>query len=119
MSRDKIDSLIEELDQLLDAERRALVSGELEELARLHDTKERLVSGLSTLDRMEAAELKDLRDKMTRNQALLDSAMEGIRSVAERMAELRRLRQSLSTYDRDGKRRQYETPTEQKLEKRA
>lgn len=119
MTQDRIDTLIEDLDQLLDAERRALVDGDLDELARLYDGKEALITGLNALDRLESEQLQEVRHKMTRNQALLNSAMEGIRGVADRMAELRRLRQSLSTYDRDGRRHQFETPTEQKLEKRA
>ncbi|CAN0577536.1 unnamed protein product [Ectocarpus sp. 12 AP-2014] len=119
MSHETIDSLIDELDQLLDAERRALVAGNLEELSRLHETKETVITQLNALDRIEAEQLKDVRVKMNRNQELLTSAMEGIRAVADRMAELRRLRQSLSTYDRAGKRHQIPTPTEQKLEKRA
>lgn len=119
MPQDIIDTLIDELDELLDAERRALMSGNLDELTRLYENKEKLVANLNALDRLEAKRLEGLQKKMTRNQTLLSSAMEGIRAVADRMAELRRLRQSLSTYDREGKRKQIATPTEQKLEKRA
>ncbi|MBB97789.1 MAG: flagellar biosynthesis protein FlgN [Rhodobacteraceae bacterium] len=119
MTHDQIDSLIERLDTLLDAERRALVAGDLDTLAQLHDDKENLISSLNALDRIEAESLQHVRKKMSRNQDLLSSAMEGIRSVADRMAELRKVRQSLATYDRDGKRHQIPTPTEQKLEKRA
>lgn len=119
MTHDTIDTLIEELDQLLDSERRALVSGNLDDLSRLHDRKESLISSLNALDRLEANALSNVREKMSRNQTLLSNAMEGIRAVADRMAELRRVRQNLSTYDRDGKRHQIPTSTEQKLEKRA
>ncbi len=119
MTHDTIDSMIDDLDALLDSERRALVSGNLDELSQLHERKEKLISALNALDRLEAKALAGVRKKMSRNQALLSSAMEGIRTVADRMAELRRIRQSLSTYDRDGKRHQIPTSTEQKLEKRA
>ena len=119
MTQDTIDKLIDELDELLDAERRALLAGNLDELSRLYDNKEKLVASLNALDWIEAEHLAGLQKKMSHNQRLLTSAMEGIRAVADRMAELRRLRQSLSTYDRDGRRHQFETPTEQKLEKRA
>ena len=119
MTTASIDQLVEDLDHLLDAERQALVSGDIDELARLHDTKEELVSKLNALDSLEAGNLQGVRNKMSRNQDLLGSAMAGIRAVADRMAELRRVRQSLATYDRDGKRHQIATPTEQKLEKRA
>lgn len=119
MTKGKIDSMLDDLDALLDSERRALVSGNLDELSQLHDRKEELISALNALDRLEADALTSIRNKMSRNQALLSSAMEGIRAVADRMAELRRVRQNLSTYDRDGKRHQIATSTEQKLEKRA
>lgn len=119
MTQDSIDGLIDRLDQLLDAERRALLAGEIDTLSTLHEGKEGLISKLNALDRDEAEQLKDVQTKLTRNQVLLSSAMDGIRSVADRMTELRLLRQSLATYGRDGKRQQFETPVSQKLEKRA
>lgn len=119
MAEKTIDGLIEDLDLLLDSERQALVAGNLDQLPDLLDRKEKLISSLNALDRLEADALNNVRTKMTRNQELLGSAMEGIRAVADRMAELRRIRQSLSTYDRDGKRHQISTSTDQKLEKRA
>ncbi len=119
MTQETIDTMIDDLDLLLDSERQALVSGNLDELSQLHDRKEQLISALNALDRLEADALVGVREKMSRNQALLSSAMEGIRAVADRMAELRRVRQNLSTYDRDGKRHQFPTSTAQKLEKRA
>ncbi|MGV6850025.1 MAG: flagellar biosynthesis protein FlgN [Marinibacterium sp.] len=110
---------IEKLDRLLDAERRALIAGDYDRLTQLHDRKEVLLSDLQTGGSRELADLSQIREKIHRNQVLMNSALEGIRAVADRMAELRRVRQKLATYDDRGNRREYTTTQERKLERRA
>ena len=119
MTPETAKDLIAELDLLLDRERSALIGGNLDQIADLMEQKEALIERLRKIGATESKELDHVHGKVVRNHALLASAMEGIRAVSDRMAELRRVRQSLATYDRDGKRHQIATPTEQKLEKRA
>ena len=52
-------------------------------------------------------------------QLLLDGALEGIRNVANRLADLRRLRHSFDTYDSRGRKSTIEGHVVRHVEKRA
>jgi hypothetical protein len=111
--------LIESLDKLLDEERKALVQGDLEKIGDLMTAKEKLIDEINALDMVAQGSLTDVHEKVTRNQALLGSALEGIRAVANRMADLRRVRAGLETYDRSGRKTNYGLQAATKVEKRA
>lgn len=119
MTHDTLQSTIDELDDLLDRERTALIAGDLDGLTRLHDHKAGLIDALSRFDAKDADGLSDLNAKVERNQALLDSALDGIRSVARRLAAIRRVRQSLDTYDARGKKSCVDMGVDRSVEKRA
>jgi flagellar biosynthesis/type III secretory pathway chaperone len=119
MNHQNTQDMIDELDTLLDRERQALVDGDLELLRRMLAQKQSLVEKINNLDMLERDSLAHVHDKVTRNQELLNSAMEGIRAVANRMADLRRVRQSLETYDQSGHKTRFETQGHSNVEKRA
>ncbi len=110
---------IDELDEILEQEREALILGNLSKLQSLLERKDALIEGLNALDELEREELANVHDKVSRNQALLDSAMQGIRAVATRMQELRRVRSGLDVYDKTGRKNSFSTTSSMKLEKRA
>ena len=112
-------AVIGELDDLLDAEKKSLLAGDLEQVGRLLERKESLIDQLSQLEEAELTQLETLNTKVKRNQALLDHALQGIKSVSQRLAALRRVRDSLDTYDESGKRQTIEMNSESTLEKRA
>lgn len=92
----------EELDDLLDAERGALLAGDLGGLPAIVARKERL------LDRLGAAagtaeNLDRLKARAIANQGLIAAALEGVRSARERLAVARAGGPPLSTYDVSGK----------------
>ncbi|WP_170547002.1 flagellar biosynthesis protein FlgN [Ruegeria arenilitoris] len=111
--------LIQSLEEVLDLERTALVDGDLDRLNHMAPEKEKLIGAINELQVFDSAELIRVQQKVERNQALLNSAAEGIRAVASRMAELRRVRQEFSTYGADGQRNGYTVRHHAKLEKRA
>lgn len=111
--------LIRSLEDVLDLERKALVEGDLDRLTRTAPEKEKLIGAINDLQVFDSEELVRLQEKVKRNQALLNSAAEGIRAVASRMAELRRVRQEFSTYGADGQRSGFAVRSHAKLEKRA
>ncbi len=111
--------LIKSLEELLDLERSALVEGNLEQLDRMTPEKEKLIFEINGMQVRESLQLVQLQKKVERNQALLNSAAEGIRAVATRMSEMRRVRQEFSTYDATGQRSGYAVRIQAKLEKRA
>ncbi len=110
---------IQALEDLLDIERNALVQGDLTDLGRLTPEKESLIGAIHGLQVLESDDLFRVQKKAARNQALLNSAAEGIRAVADRMTELNRVRQEFSTYDASGQRSGFALRLQAKLEKRA
>ncbi len=108
---------LEQLDRLLSRERAMLLSGDLQELGELLRKKKELIDRVVADDRAE--KLADLHGKALRNQALLDSTLRGIRNVATRFANLRRIRKSLETYDEFGHKLSLPTVSDSRMEKRA
>lgn len=108
--------LIAKLQTLLDEERSLLLQGKLDALPDLLERKRTLVGSLGE---PAEADLTDLHHKLTRNHALLNSAMEGIQRVSERLTTLKRMRLSLETYDSQGHRQSLDTRATGRMEKRA
>lgn len=106
------------LSALLDRERQALLSGDLNVLTNLTAEKEVLLKKLGSLA-SGSSQLANLRKKVERNQVLLAGAIEGIRDVSERIKLLRKAQRSLETYDRLGQRAMVTTDLGRKMEKRA
>ena len=104
---------------LLDAERLALLEGRLENLSEIHEKKSKLIDELNRLDIEDQQKMLGLRSKVERNQDLLNSALEGIRAVSRRLAEVRRVRTNLDTYTEQGEKAEIATQPERALEKRA
>lgn len=113
------DTLIRALDALLDVERRALLDGDLDTLAGLIEEKEQLIDALNKLEFATEESLVPMNDKVKRNQALLEQALSGIRTVAKKLADIRQTRKSFDTYDRMGHRNRIEPDAETSVEKRA
>jgi flagellar biosynthesis/type III secretory pathway chaperone len=106
------------LGSLLEAEREALLQGDLERIAQLMEEKEALVASLDdTLDMAQA--LVPLQPAIRRNNDLFDQALAGIRAVTSRLGSLQSLRKTLETYDSSGRRFTIIEPAENRLEKRA
>jgi len=110
---------LDALDKLLDAERIALLEGDLVKLTEMLPTKEALMNALNEEGQTDLPALVELDGKVRRNQLLLDGALEGIREVANRMSALRKMRSSLETYGSDGKKRNIEVATDHSVERRA
>ena len=109
MTAETEDLIIRKLDALLEEERAALLGGDLERIGAGVAEKERLIDALNAAqDRQH--DLTALQAKVVRNQGLLDGALQGIRSVAARMATYRQVRKSMDTYDGQG--RKYTIPGE-------
>ena len=112
-------ALIRKLDALLDVERDALISGQLEMLGEIVEEKEALIEELNAAEIANSDALAPVNTKVQRNQALLENALDGIRAVSKRLAELREVRRAFDTYDRRGQKSQLRTNALQSVEKRA
>ena len=107
------------LESLLERERDALLAGDLERVTTLLPEKQSLMERLADVPAQDAVLLRSVSDKVQRNQKLLTGAMEGVRTVTERLAALRRVRDTLETYGADGKRRNIDTDRPPSVERRA
>lgn len=93
--------LLSEIIEVLGTERDALMSGNLEKIEEISDTKESLLLSLKT-QRTSQEDLSVVRLELERNQRLLEQSMKGIRSVAEQIDRQRQAQTTLHTYNRDG-----------------
>lgn len=107
------------LDSLLEQERAFLLEGDLEGLGTLMPAKEKLVELLLSDVAGNRDQIVPLEGKLQRNQLLLDGALDGIRSVAARLAALRQVRTALDTYDARGRKQTVDIASNSKVEKRA
>ncbi len=119
MKTEANDTELDQLDALLEAERVALLQGNLEALAGMLPNKEALIGALNASAPDDLPALKAIDVKVRRNQLLLDGALEGIREVAGRMAEMRRMRNGLETYSPDGRKHNIDVRVDHTLERRA
>ncbi len=118
MTPNTAETIIAALDGLLDRERKAVLAGALDTLAPLMAEKSALIDALAALGPVGIT-MDGVRAKARRNQDLIESAMEGIRSVAQRLATIRRLRASMDTYDSAGQRQPIQGGRGGNVEKRA
>jgi flagellar biosynthesis/type III secretory pathway chaperone len=110
-------SILKELRSLLEEERQNLLQGELTKLPDLLERKQKLIDRLE--EASDSVDLQALHDRLTRNHTLLNSAMEGIQRVSTRLDTLKRLRKSLETYDKSGRKNAFPTAHDGQVEKRA
>ncbi|MBW4962652.1 MAG: flagellar biosynthesis/type III secretory pathway chaperone [Akkermansiaceae bacterium] len=110
---------MESLDDVLEAERSALIKGKLDLLTSMADRKEALIEALNSAEVDDDTQLKLLDVKVKRNQELLNNALEGIRKVTRRMAAFRRVQASLETYDKNGDKCIVEVAPKTSVERRA
>lgn len=94
--------VIRALDEVLNAEKLALLTGEYEGLAELQVSKEQLIARLPDND-ITRTRIADLKTKMVGNQALLRGAIDGIGAARQRMAALEQVQRNLSVYGPTGK----------------
>ncbi len=94
-------NVLDALEDLLERERRVILTGNLDLLARLAPEKSRLMSRMAIASG-PAQTFDRVRRKADRNQELLVAAASGIKSVARRLQALQESREPLRTYDSTG-----------------
>ena len=119
MTPESTTGTLTELNDLLDAEREALLQGDLEKLNALLVPKEALIEAVNKTAQSDLPALRKLDSKVRRNQLLMDGALEGIRAVALRLARLREVKGALETYGADGKKHDIIAAPDSTVERRA
>ncbi|MEM8754815.1 MAG: hypothetical protein AAGF90_17745 [Pseudomonadota bacterium] len=99
---------LSETRTLLELERRLLLKGQMEELARLDrrrsELERHLVAMPDDMIRRNRQRVEEIRRLAARNHRLLSAYLEGARRAVARLAELEAARQSIGAYTRDGAR---------------
>lgn len=113
------DTYLGKIEDILDRERAALLSGQLDVVQRLALEKDALGAQANPAGFPAAAQVKRLKEKADGNQRLLDAALKGVRAVAQRLQSFGKERADLNTYGRDGARQSTGTPGRSSFEKRA
>ncbi|ETX29700.1 flagellar protein FlgN [Roseivivax isoporae] len=113
------DTVLKKLNKLLDDERAALVAGDFDRIDELAREKGILLDQLAADMPASGAALAPLQLKLRRNRALFEQALEGLRAVADRLAELRAVGGGGETYDGEGRRQKIKSTAQSTLEKRA
>lgn len=119
MARSNAEEIVGSLDDVLELERAALLKGDVDKINRLADRKEDLMSKIGALQDVPESLLTPLKAKLHRNRDLIEHALEGIRAAADRMNDMKRARDGLQTYDRNGKLSDLPSPAKRSVEKRA
>ena len=105
----------DQLEQILDVERDILTTGQLEKLSDVFTQKESLLRDLA--DDL-AALPHGLGKKIERNQSLLKASAEGIRQARNRIKEFRHVRDCLSFYGAEGRKKDHSLEGARRLSKR-
>lgn len=100
----EIMDVLEELDDLLSREKTHLLKGDLPKFSELLNEKEALLQRLSEAPSSDSANMQQVQMRMQYNQSLLEAAMRGIRSAADRLQDMRAIREGIETYDSRGRR---------------
>jgi flagellar biosynthesis/type III secretory pathway chaperone len=106
------------LQDLIEAERNALLAGDFDRISDIMEEKQALVDDLDE-GSVDSDALDTVRDGLRRNHELFDEALSGLRNVAARLGDLNRVRKSINTYDSEGRKRQIDAPAVKRLERRA
>ena len=102
---------------LLEKERRLIMAGDIQKIARLLPTKEKLLAELG-VSNVPADKLERLKCEADRNQTLLEAVAAGIRAVQKRLAALQSANFEHRTYTQSG-RAQKLTSQRTSIEKKA
>jgi len=95
---------VDALEDLLDKERAAILSGALEDMGRIAGEKEKVLDS-HTLTAPDQETLDRVQRKAARNQQLLSAAIRGVRAVAARLDVMRNGPGEMNTYDSAGQRK--------------
>lgn len=103
-------SAVEQLEQLLATERQALRAGQLGDLVTLSEEKAQIADRLERDTTLTAPQLRQASAALEAQAHLIKAAQAGIRDVLTRLQAQKQARESLTTYDRDGRGAKIGTP---------
>lgn len=94
--------ILDQLGQLLDAEKRALLAGDLDTLEEFASQKTTLIDEIEQSDLFSPELLVDLLAKFREHDRLVRAAQAGVEEAIARLDAQRSARSELQTYGHDG-----------------
>lgn len=94
--------LSNELVEVLEKERKAIIAGKFATVDDLAQIKQRLFEEL-IISKPKPDELESIQRALNQNQTLFSSAIEGVKSARIRLEALREVREGLRIYDQSGR----------------
>jgi hypothetical protein len=85
----------------LQKERAAILAGDFREIDALFPLKEEFFRALAH-QKLKTSELIEIQSVLAKNQRLLRSSIDGVKSAKARLTALREVRQGLRVYDQSG-----------------
>jgi len=110
---------IEDLIEILELEYGALLEGDLDKIAQYGAEKNRILAQVSELNEVEMQGFAFLKPKLSRNQLLTESALNGMRIAVRRLKEVRQVHTVLHTYTANGQKTCVLLHKDHKLSKRS
>ena len=111
--------VIQQVEDVLVAERALLITGDFKALESLEADKEKVIAAIRPMSEKDLQELRHLRGLAEHNQQLFKQALKGIQDVSDRLESIRKVGETIDTYDHTGRRVSVETQQSKELEKRA
>ena len=96
------DDIFDAVEELLDAERNAIIDGRVEDLEAMLPLKSALQKRLANAQLDPRGDLPRLREKSAHNQRLMAASAKGIKAAQARINQIRRGESDLRTYGGDG-----------------
>lgn len=90
------------LNEVLDAERHALLKADYAALEPLQASKAKILTQLETMN-VKRRDLVNVKERMESNQALIGGALAGIANAKQRIFDLQAVQDRLSVYDPTGR----------------
>ena len=90
------------LNEVLDAERHALLKADYAALEPMQVSKAKILTQLETMN-VKQPVLARVKNRMEGNQALISSALAGITNAQQRISDLQAVQDRLSVYDPTGR----------------
>ncbi len=101
-------SIVDQLEDVLDKEYRLMLAVDFSGLARLLPEKEALFDKVAQ-QQIDPLKLRHMRDRAERNKIMLDCVTRGVKSAVERLDRINSPNADLKTYDGLGRRKTFGT----------
>ncbi|MBE0413771.1 flagellar export chaperone FlgN [Yoonia sp.] len=104
-----VNRAVKQLQEVLEAERKAICSADFDSLADLAQSKAQIFAAFAHSD-PDLDQIAKVNRQFAENQTLLAAAIAGVKTARDRIALLQKVRDELGVYDQNGQMANAATP---------